>query len=52
MMKGNHQTNVWKMQGMYLYTLMIGHKSCNMLSILNALTLQKKLQNCMTSNVL
>jgi len=33
-----------KMLGLYLYTLIIGHKSCNMLSILNKLTLQKKLQ--------
>jgi len=28
-----------KMLGLYLYTLKIGHKSCNMLSILNKLTL-------------
>jgi len=28
-----------KMLGLYLYTLIIGHKSCNMLSILNKLTL-------------
>ena len=28
-----------KMLGRYLYTLIIGHKSCNMLSILNKLTL-------------
>ena len=37
------------MLGLYLYTLIIGHKYCNMLStvhcILNKLTLQKKLQN-------
>jgi len=34
------------MLGLYLYTLIhvIGHKSCNMLSILNKLTLQKELQ--------
>jgi len=30
----------------YLYTLIIGHKSRNMLSILNKLTVQKDLQNC------
>ena len=28
-----------KMLGLYLYTLIIDHKSCNMLSILNKLTL-------------
>jgi len=28
-----------KMLGLYLYTLIIGHKSCKMLSILNKLTL-------------
>jgi len=37
--------NRFKMLGLYLYTLMIGHKSCNMLSILNKLKFQKKLQN-------
>jgi len=36
---------------MYLNTLIIPHKSCNMLSILNVLTLQKKLQNFVTNNV-
>jgi len=30
---------ILKMLGLYLYTLIIGHKSCNMLSILNKLTL-------------
>jgi len=40
------------MLGLYLYTLIIGHKSCNMLIILNKLTLQKKLQNFVTNNVL
>ena len=39
------------MLGLYLYTLIIGHKSCNMLSIINKLTLQKELQNFMTNNV-
>jgi len=33
---------------LYLYSLIISHKSCNMLSILNPLTLQKKLQHCVT----
>jgi len=28
-----------KMLGLYLYTLIIGHKSCNILSILNKLKL-------------
>jgi len=32
------------MLGLHLYTPKIGHKSCNMLSILNILTLQKELQ--------
>ena len=36
--------NILKMLGLYLYTLIIGHKSCNMLSILNKLPLQKELQ--------
>jgi len=40
-----------KMLGLYLYTLIIGHKSCNMLSIQNKLILQKKLQYCVTNNV-
>ena len=40
-----------KMLGLYLYTLIISHKSCNMLSILNKLTVQKKLQNFVTHNV-
>ena len=39
------------MLGLYLYTLIIGDKFCNMLSILNKLTLQKKLQNPVTNNV-
>jgi len=40
-----------KMLGQYLYTLIIGHKSCNILSILNKLTVQKELQNYVTNNV-
>jgi len=34
-----------------LYTLIIGHKSRNMVSILNKRKLQKKLQNIVTNNV-
>jgi len=40
------------MLGLYLYTLTISHKSCNMLSILNKLTLQKELQTFVTNNVI
>jgi len=36
---------------LYLYTLIIGHKSCIMLSLVNKLTLNKKLQNLVTTNV-
>jgi len=32
------------MLGLYLYTLIIGHKSSKMLSLLNKLALPKKLQ--------
>jgi len=39
------------MIGLYLYTLIISHKYCNMQSILNKLTLQKQLQNVVTNNV-
>ena len=39
------------MLGLYLNALIIGHKSCNMLSILNTLILPKKLQNFVTNNV-
>jgi len=35
-----------KMLGLYFYILIIGRKYCNMLNILNKLTLQKELQNC------
>jgi len=38
------------MLGLYLHALIIGHKSCNMLSILNKLTLQKEWQKCVTCN--
>ena len=40
-----------KMLRLYLYALIIGHKSCNVLRILKTLTLQNKLQNFMTNNV-
>jgi len=39
------------MLGLYLYTLIIGHKSCNLLSIVNKLTLQKEVLNIVTNNV-
>jgi len=39
------------MQDLYLYTLMISHKSCNMLGILNKLKLQKNLQKIVRNNV-
>jgi len=39
------------MLGLYLYTLIIGHKSCNMLGILNKLTLQKNFQNGIKNDV-
>jgi len=40
-----------KMLGLYLYTLIIRHKSSNMLRILNKLTLYKALQTFVTNNV-
>ena len=40
--------SILKMLSLYMYTLIIGHKSCNMLSILNKLTLPKELQNFVT----
>jgi len=39
------------MLGLYLYSLIICHKSCNMLSILNKLALQQNLQKFVTNNV-
>jgi len=39
------------MLGRYFYTLIISHKSFNMLRILNKLTLYKKLQTSVTNNV-
>jgi len=46
-----HVTWCLKMLGLYLYTIIIGHKSCNMLSILNKLTLKRELQTFVTNNV-
>ena len=37
-----------KMLGLYLHIPKIGHKRCNMLSILNGITLQKELHNFVT----
>jgi len=45
------KNKLFKVLGRYLYTLMICHKSCNMLSLLNKLILQKILQNVVTKNV-
>ena len=39
------------MLGLYLYILIISHKSSNMLRILNKLTLYKVLQTFVTNNV-
>ena len=39
------------MLGLYLYTLIISHKSYKMLSILNKLTLQKDVQNIVKNYV-
>ena len=39
------------MLGLYVYTLRIGHKSGNMLSILNILTLQKEMQHFVKNDV-
>jgi len=39
------------MLGLYLYTLTFVHKSCNMLRLINKLTLQKELQNAVTNHV-
>ena len=40
-----------KMLGLYLYTLIISHKSCNMLGLLNKLTMYKELPTFVTNNV-
>ena len=39
------------MLGMYLYTLIIGHMSFKMLSILNKLILRKNLHNFVTNRI-
>jgi len=41
----------FQMLSLYLYTIIIGHKSCNVYSILNKLTFQKELQYYMRNNV-
>jgi len=40
-----------KMLGLYLYILKFSHKSCNILSVLNKLALQKELQIFVTHSV-
>ena len=45
-----HRTSLL-LPGLYLYTLIIGHTSCNILSILNKLKLWKELQTFVTNNV-
>ena len=40
-----------KMLVLYLYTLIISHKSCNMLSILYKLILEEELQTFVINNV-
>ena len=52
MVKRRNLANMLKMLGLYLYTLIIGHKSSNMLSILNKLILEKELQTFVINNVL
>ena len=49
--QGGRVVSPSKMLGLYLFTIIIGHKRCNMLSILSKLTLQKKVQNIVTNNV-
>jgi len=39
------------MLDLYLDTLIVGHKCCSMLSVLNELTLQTQFKKCMTNNV-
>jgi len=53
-LKGNCQliTDILKMLGLYLHTLTTDHISCTSLSILNKLTLQRKLQNFVTNKFL
>jgi len=49
--KSHGRIHFLKMLGLYLDTLIIGHKCNNMVSRLNELTLQKELQNFLTKNV-
>jgi len=46
------KSSALNMLGLHLYTLIIGHKSCNMLCILNKWTLLKKKQTFVTKVVL
>jgi len=46
-----YKSDLLKMLGLHLYTLIISHKSSKMLRILNKLTLYKELQTFMTNNV-
>jgi len=41
--------HILKMLGLYLYTLIIRHKSCNILRLLNKLTWKKELQIFVTN---
>ena len=45
-----NQINTLKTLGLYLYTLIIGHTFCNMLSMLNKLTLNREWQTLVTDN--
>jgi len=44
-MQNERRFFIWKIISECKYSLLIGHKSYNMLSILNILPLQKELQN-------
>ena len=45
MNKNAFHTLLLQMLGRYPYTLIIGHKSCNMLSMLNKLNIEKRIAN-------
>ena len=49
--KTNTQLFTLKMLGLYLYTLILSHKSCKMLKMLNKLTMQMDLHYVVTNNV-
>ena len=46
-----YMSSALKMLGLYLYILLISHKSSNMLRILNKFTLNKEMQTSVTNNV-